>query len=430
MKKTALTLILLYWIFSGIVFAQEMNCTDAACHKGLISLRNVHAPVEDDCSVCHIATKNGHPLEGQKEFKLSSETPGLCKECHDLSLNEPNIHAPVGAGQCLNCHNAHGSKIEKLLKNQRLCDSCHDLELSGKNIHGPVAAYLCSGCHEGHQSQNNYLLTRDGLDLCVFCHSAKLERQGVVSIHAPFEDDCHACHQPHASDAKYLLDVDVPELCYNCHETVEVQLNRKSEIHGPFQKGGKCYLCHNAHTSQYNALLQDKEETLCFGCHNEKIKKDKRTVKAIEPRVKNAQYIHGPIESEGCSVCHAAHTPDNFFLLSAAFPQGAYSSGKVENFAHCFDCHDSALMTEPESETATAFRNGRTNLHYIHVNREKARNCTTCHDVHGTNYPHLIAETVPFGNWEMPMNFTKTENGGSCLTGCHEELDYSRSKPE
>jgi predicted CXXCH cytochrome family protein len=410
----------------NFLFAQDKDCTKSGCHQGLVSLKVVHDPVSEDCSTCHIQSKKGHPKEGSKEFKLTEDVPELCGACHDIELTEAHIHAPLSSGECLECHNPHGSKTAKLLKKDRLCDDCHDLDLKNKKQHGPVAAYMCSGCHAPHQSNNEHLLARDGLELCVFCHTAKLDREGVVSIHAPFEEDCLTCHKPHASPAKYLLDIDVPELCYKCHETVEVDLAKKSEVHGPFQKGGKCYLCHNAHTSPYASLLQDKEEKLCFSCHDKKIKEGNRVVKDIEARVAKAKYIHAPIESDGCSVCHAAHTPGNFFLLSAAFPKGSYSSGKVENFAHCFDCHDSALMLEAQSKEATNFRNGATNLHYIHVNREKARNCTTCHDIHGSDYPFIIAETVPFGNWEMPMNFKKTDNGGSCLTGCHEELGYSR----
>lgn len=427
MKKLLAALVILFGFVLNPVTAQNKDCTEAGCHQGLVSLKVVHAPVNDDCSSCHLQSKNNHPNEGEKEFVLVSRVPELCSSCHDLELDDAGfVHGPVSSGECLDCHNVHGSKTAKLLKKERLCDTCHDLELTGKKVHGPVAGFMCSACHAPHQSRNKYLLIRDGLDLCVFCHTDKMEREGVQSMHTPFEEDCHQCHQPHASSVKYMLDIDVPELCYNCHKTVEVDLSKKSEVHGPFQKGGKCYVCHNAHTSQYNALLKDREEKLCFTCHNQKIRRDGRVIKAIEQRVLHSEYVHAPVKNEGCSVCHAAHTPDNYFLLSAAFPKGTYSNGKIENFAHCFDCHNPELMEQAETTTATAFRNGKQNLHFVHVNREKARNCTTCHDIHGSDYPFIIAEKVLFGNWEMPMNFKKTDAGGSCLTGCHEELNYSR----
>jgi hypothetical protein len=37
---------------------------------------------------------------------------------------------------------------------------------------------------------------------------------------------------------------------------------------------------------------------------------------------------------------------------------------------------------------------------------------------------------VPFGAWYLPLNFQKTENGGSCLPGCHKLKKYDRVKKE
>lgn len=292
--------------------------------------------------------------------------------------------------------------------------------------HGPVSADMCNACHNPHQSELTHLLLRDGLDLCVFCHTNKKDVQTMPSVHEPFLAGCLQCHSAHHSPYKFMVNKDVPGLCFDCHAAVEVQVGKESEVHGPFQKGGKCYLCHNAHVSEHANLLQDKQEKLCFTCHNNKIKGKTHTVKDIEKRVSKSKYVHGPILEDGCSACHAAHTPDNYFLLSAAFPKGSYGTGSTESFAHCFDCHDSGLMEEKSTTTATEFRDGSVNLHYLHVNREKARSRITCHDVHGSKFPHLVADKVPFGKWEMPMKFKESENGGSCVTGCHKELDYKR----
>jgi hypothetical protein len=39
---------------------------------------------------------------------------------------------------------------------------------------------------------------------------------------------------------------------------------------------------------------------------------------------------------------------------------------------------------------------------------------------------------VPFGHWELPVKYEKTESGGSCTPGCHSLQKYSRqtAKPE
>ncbi|MDK2793350.1 MAG: hypothetical protein PWQ25_2213, partial [Deferribacteres bacterium] len=31
--------------------------------------------------------------------------------------------------------------------------------------------------------------------------------------------------------------------------------------------------------------------------------------------------------------------------------------------------------------------------------------------------------------WELPINFTKTKTGGSCVVGCHKPKEYDRLNP-
>jgi predicted CXXCH cytochrome family protein len=139
-----------------------------------------------------------------------------------------------------------------------------------------------------------------------------------------------------------------------------------------------------------------------------------------------SKFIHDPVDGDGCSDCHNPHASDNTRLLALTFPGGNYTVGEVDSFALCFDCHDSELLEEADSESATGFRNGTTNLHYLHINQKKGRSCINCHDVHAANSDHLLAEEVHFGKWKMPLNFKQSENGGSCLPGCHEEKKYEQ----
>jgi hypothetical protein len=80
-----------------------------------------------------------------------------------------------------------------------------------------------------------------------------------------------------------------------------------------------------------------------------------------------------------------------------------------------------------KTATLTSFRNGDRNLHYLHVNRkDKGRTCSTCHEMHGSNLPGQMAESVPFGQWTLPINYVKQSNGGSCGPGCHVHQSYDR----
>ena len=93
----------------------------------------------------------------------------------------------------------------------------------------------------------------------------------------------------------------------------------------------------------------------------------------------------------------------------------------------CFLCHESGLLEKDSTTSATGFRNGQKNLHFRHVNKKKGRNCTNCHGVHSAPNPFLLLEKSRFGDWEMPLRFTKTETGGSCITACHAAKTYSRT---
>jgi hypothetical protein len=38
-----------------------------------------------------------------------------------------------------------------------------------------------------------------------------------------------------------------------------------------------------------------------------------------------------------------------------------------------------------------------------------------------------VRDSVPYGNWKMPINFKRNETGGSCAPGCHKEFSYDRN---
>jgi predicted CXXCH cytochrome family protein len=78
----------------------------------------------------------------------------------------------------------------------------------------------------------------------------------------------------------------------------------------------------------------------------------------------------------------------------------------------------------------TSFRDGSYNLHFFHVNNEKGRTCTACHDPHASDQAKHIRYEVPFGAWSYPINFTKTPTGGRCVVGCHAPKKFDRQNPQ
>ncbi len=73
----------------------------------------------------------------------------------------------------------------------------------------------------------------------------------------------------------------------------------KRYVHGPLASGG-CLVCHDPHSSKYPTLLVSEPATFCFYCHDPgAIPKDKSHSR------KDIQ----------CTVCHDAHMSDKKFLL-------------------------------------------------------------------------------------------------------------------
>lgn len=110
--------------------------------------------------------------------------------------------------------------------------------------------------------------------------------------------------------------------------------------HGPYA-AKQCGGCHDRGS---NRLVVPKQE-LCFQCHTLDIRK---------------KYIHGPLASGGCTVCHQPHGSNYAFLLVA------------EPKEFCLYCH-------AKEDVA---RNP--------VHSDMDMQCTMCHDAHGSNERYLL----------------------------------------
>ncbi len=415
--------------------AQELaatGCVSSDCHVAQLDGLVLHSPAEDDCESCHDGSAENHPKADGKEFSLIEEMPDLCISCHEAKNELSVIHAPVEDGDCTACHSPHSSALPSLLISEDgsdFCSTCHDLEVEGNIVsHGPFQSKQCMSCHDAHQSNISALLKKATPGLCLDCHVQKAQEfQSFTTLHAAVEDDCLGCHGPHNAPQADLLKSKEPELCFGCHDDVESDLQR-TFVHQPLKERVKCLTCHSAHGSQHAALLEADPPKVCFDCHAETngTGKFENPIENIQAKIANRIFVHLPVADGDCSVCHTAHGSDTYALLSMAFPMENYARGAIKSFALCFECHDTDLMEIPTGTTATGFRNGDQNLHYLHVNKEKGRSCKNCHDLHASDNPHLIAEEVPFGSWQMPLNFRRKDNGGSCLPGCHQEETYQR----
>jgi predicted CXXCH cytochrome family protein len=263
---------------------------------------------------------------------------------------------------------------------------------------------------------------------CKDCHATLFEKQ---SIHDPAKNGCDQCHQINTADHSqnnnkglFLLKKQ-PELCYTCHVDTKKEIDTTRMVHPAVNIKKQCTNCHSPHSSNEKKMLTANKKELCLGCHDREEVIFGKKITNIKQLLKTSKVIHPAIVG-GCTSCHKPHASTENFLLIGAYPAGQYAEGKKDNYAVCWECHDSDLLELASTSTATSFRDGERNLHFVHMNGKKGRSCSICHDSHATKREHLIVDKVPFGEWEMPINYIPSETGGSCFPGCHQQYQYTR----
>ncbi len=406
------------------------TCITPKCHATLGKERFVHGPVAvGECAACHALLKG----ETHK-FSPVGKTESLCLKCHEPMVKKAVIHAPVAQGQCTACHDPHQAKQKFLLRGATvagMCYSCHKREMfTKKYVHHPVAEGDCIVCHAPHTSDKGKLLVEAGSALCFQCHAdLKDSFARAKHIHKPVADNCLSCHSAHSNDAQFILTREMPGLCLDCHSELREHLAAVVIRHNAVDNERKCMNCHTPHDAPYAAQLKNEPMALCLSCHNTEM-----TTAHSEKLGNMAQVFdthkewHGPVRDRDCSGCHDTHGSAFFRILRQRYPKEFYVSYSADQYDLCFSCHDPTLAQDATTTTLTGFRDGDNNLHYVHVNRKvKGRTCRSCHETHASQKPRHIRESVPFGQWMLPIRFESSANGGKCSPGCHAPLSYSRS---
>ncbi len=126
---------------------------------------------------------------------------------------------------------------------------------------------------------------------------------GLWRSHEPVKN-CTVCHgeQRRAGTArKVQLVAEVPQLCYNCHKEYSTL---PAWVHGPVATGN-CLLCHEPHKAKNGSLLRKPVPDLCYQCHEEQ---------AIR-QIKN----HAEASYTACLNCHEGHASIARGLLRQTF---------------------------------------------------------------------------------------------------------------
>lgn len=408
------------------------NCTSAGCHGQQQSYAFLHGPnAVQACDACH-----EYADPAKHAFSLKRPGRSLCDFCHiDKTGREgPVVHAPFAKGECLSCHDPHGSSNRRMLKKDsipQLCTECHKTTMSASHAHKP-AGEDCTTCHKAHSGTNEKLLILERRALCLKCHDqvGKTIESSTVH-HDPVKGDCLQCHTAHASDQIKALKAPPQDLCASCHKETADKAMAAKHKHAAVTDARACLNCHLPHGSQRDHLLAAKPVSSCLECHKKPIKVGAdRVVAGMGELAIDTMHKHGPIQKGDCAGCHDVHGGEHTSLLVANYSREFYQQFNEEAYALCLKCHDRQLAQAETTETQTSFRDGSRNLHFVHVVKGGAqgRNCRACHSVHTSRNDRQVSEKVPFGQWEIPLNFARTETGGSCSPGCHKAEQYSRSR--
>jgi predicted CXXCH cytochrome family protein len=383
------------------------------------------------CGACH------EPVEGtEHSFRPAGAPETLCTSCHPRQPQRRRLHGPYRDAQCTACHDPHGGATRGLLaggSEAATCAKCHQRRTEAV-VHGPYAAGACTACHAPHQSDHERLLHAPAKSLCLGCHIELGNYLAVAAVvHGPADQDCGLCHEPHASEHAALLHREPVRLCIACHDAVGERIAADPFVHGAVRSERSCASCHSAHGSRLASLLLELPSAMCIGCHDRALVNAEtgKVVEGVAGLVRSARFAHGPIRNGDCHGCHFPHSSRHVDLLRESYPPEFYIEYDESHYALCFGCHEKAIAAEERTTTLTGFRDGDRNLHFLHVNKQKGRTCRACHEVHASNQPFHIRESVPFGtgDWLLPINFVKTENGGACAPGCHKTAGYDRVDP-
>lgn len=116
--------------------------------------------------------------------------------------------------------------------------------------------------------------------------------------------DCVKCHENRpegTSPDAAKLIAPVRRLCCSCHEAYA---SLPGWVHGPVATGD-CLLCHDPHENRYTSLLRQPAPALCRECHTAEI------LKSISGHLDESH--------DRCDACHESHAGANRALLKQGF---------------------------------------------------------------------------------------------------------------
>ena len=184
---------------------ETRNAICLSCHqKGdrLFWQASAHEARDVACTGCHVVMTDLTP-RGQLAKPTQLETCGTC-HVRQVAQQQRSSHMPLREGKmtCSSCHSPHGTVSQALLKEPSInetCYTCH-AEKRGPFLweHAPVPE-SCVNCHDAHGSNHERMLKIAKPRLCQQCHietrhpTSPYGRDGS-SLKFVLGRSCASCH--------------------------------------------------------------------------------------------------------------------------------------------------------------------------------------------------------------------------------------------
>ena len=456
-----------------------LSCHDGTVALGMVGSRSVPIPMQSG----NATLPAGRTLLGTD---LSAHHPVSFAYSASLATAQGELRDPVtlvqdvrldanGQVQCTSCHDPHNNQFGSFLvvdnNASALCLNCHTPNQWAASIHATspatwngngqnpwphtsgttVAANACENCHRPHAAENRLRLLNFAVaeQNCNSCHGGSVAAKNVAGefnkisvhpifltsgVHDPAEDvvnsarhvTCVDCHNPHAAQATASTTLAVSGSLagvrgVNSSGAVVQQLQFEYEL---------CFRCHgNSSGNNGTAWVQRQ-----YVQTNTRLEFNPGTVSfhPVEVIGKNplVPSLILPLSVSSLVKCSDCHNNDQGPGNGGTGPKGPHGSSfppllernlqltdgtgyNSASFALCYKCHSSAVV---DSELSTSWT-----YHKKHIEEFHAA-CTTCHDSHAANQPHLINfNTLYVQPLNGVMQYTSTGvNHGNCTLTCHD----------
>ena len=243
-----------------------------------------------------------------------------------------------------------------------------------------VVPAVCTTCHNQTLPDDANLDVKrldknsDYSPVCFSCHR-KLIRQNLW-LHSPSANVfCWTCHRQAdgagGTKVPLLSAKQVDENCFECH--VNRQKFENDYVHGPVGTG-ECTVCHDPHGGEYEKQLwADGKADLCVGCHLNKKNVLKKTF---------GFFSHGILQGSGCIVCHNTHSEGYRFQLYNTINE------------LCVSCHNGLQDVKKGHPVGNHPLEGKPDP----LRKGRELSCTSCHNPHGTTYRYMLIGSILGGH--------------------------------